>query len=126
MIPILHPRRTVETIEYRLFFESEPGRGYSFQCDEQGVVDTADLTSAAAANYLFCLDQGYESRIQKFTHSFRKPAVGRCHCGNKVYLSDPLDNECQCGACYNMSGQQVTPSWECDETGEPYGFHYDV
>jgi hypothetical protein len=35
------------------------------------------------------------------------PAVGLCACGRRVYLSHPLDNECDCGLIYNMSGQRV-------------------
>jgi hypothetical protein len=52
-----------------------------------------------------------------------EPATGVCQCGAQMVLSDPLDNLCFCGRCYNMSGQEVTPSWECygglDGTGEP-------
>lgn len=49
------------------------------------------------------------------------PAEGFCTCGTLVMLSDPLDNVCDnCGRCYNSSGQMVTPSWQCDEQGEPY------
>lgn len=34
--------------------------------------------------------------------------VARCRCGAEVLLLDPLDNDCpECGAIYNMSGQEV-------------------
>lgn len=50
-----------------------------------------------------------------------EPALARCRCGTKLYLDDPLDNVCGgCGACYNMSGQRVTPSHECDAQGNPF------
>ena len=49
-------------------------------------------------------------------------ALLRCRCGGEVYLSDPLDNECEgCGANYNMSGQSVLHS--CDpDVEEPYDY----
>lgn len=62
-------------------------------------------------------------KIIKERHSEYRgsPAVGQCHCGREVLLDDPLDNVCNnCGRCYNMSGQEVTPSWDCDEEGNPY------
>ena len=44
-----------------------------------------------------------------------------CICGQEIELYDPLDNVCDdCGQCYNAFGQQVTPSWECDDQGNPY------
>jgi hypothetical protein len=50
----------------------------------------------------------------------KSPAEGQCHCGCIVVLDNPLDNLCECGLCYNMSGQRVTPSWECDDQGNPF------
>ena len=50
-----------------------------------------------------------------------EPATGKCSCGAEVVLSDPLDNVCpSCGRCYNSSGQAVSPSWDYDESGEPF------
>jgi len=60
-----------------------------------------------------------EPYINTFRSHWVEPAVGRCSCGREVVLSDPLDNECECGACYNMSGQAVIPSRCCDDRGEP-------
>lgn len=55
------------------------------------------------------------------THVYREPAIARCSCGARITLSDPLDNECgSCGRCCNSSGQEVVPSWDCDEQGNPY------
>lgn len=48
------------------------------------------------------------------------PAVGKCTCGALVSLDHPLDNECRCGKCYNMSGSEVIPSYKCDANGEPF------
>jgi hypothetical protein len=61
-------------------------------------------------------------KLTKYRHDDyeRSPAEGRCNCGKMVILDDPLDNQCDCGRCYNSGGQEVTPSWECDEQGNPY------
>lgn len=56
----------------------------------------------------------------RHTQYHKSPAEARCHCGMIISLSDSLDNVCEvCGRCYNMCGQEVTPSSQCDEQGEP-------
>jgi hypothetical protein len=65
-------------------------------------------------------------KIVKHRHQdyARSPAEGRCNCGRIVVLEDPLDNFCDCGRCYNSSGQEVTASSQCDDQGNP--LEYDV
>ena len=54
-------------------------------------------------------------------HSNPDPKIKVCDdCGAEVTLLHGLDNDCDCGACYNLSGQRVTPSSECDEQGHPF------
>ena len=50
------------------------------------------------------------------------PALALCTCGRQIVLHDPLDNYCNCGRVYNMSGQSVIPSNQCDAQGEPYDY----
>ena len=50
------------------------------------------------------------------------PALARCDCGRELFLCHPLDNYCNCGRVYNMSGQSVIPSRQCDAQGEPYDY----
>ena len=50
------------------------------------------------------------------------PALALCTCGRKIVLHDPLDNYCGCGRVYNMGGDSVVPSHQCDEQGEPYDY----
>ena len=53
------------------------------------------------------------------------PAIARCTCGESIELSDPLDNTCyDCGRTFNSSGQEVTPSWQCDRQGNPFERDY--
>lgn len=48
------------------------------------------------------------------------PRVKVCDdCGSKIQLTAPLDNDCQCGACYNLSGQRVMSSDDCRWDGHP-------
>lgn len=57
----------------------------------------------------------------RLLNGFIDPAMARCHCGSEICLADALDNTCDdCGRTYNMSGQEVTPSWQCDAQGNPY------
>lgn len=123
-IKITNPRRTIETVTHYLEFvySDDSGCGYSFPCSESGVLIPLDNPDAIA-NYERC-SSGADGIVSKgiltLTNRYRAPAEGECSCGRTVYLHDPLDNECKCGNCYNMSGQSVTPSWKCDEQGNPY------
>jgi hypothetical protein len=47
--------------------------------------------------------------------------VMRCDCGQEVWLYSVWSNECDCGLCYNGSGQQLAPrsQWG-EETGERF------
>ena len=122
-IKIIQPRRTIETVTHYLAYSiGNDGCGYSFPCDESGVIFPLD-NEAAKDNFKRCLsgEDGITfDGLKTHTNSYRAPAEALCTCGRTVYLDDPLDNECECGKCYNMSGQQVTPSWQCDEQGNPY------
>jgi len=48
-----------------------------------------------------------------FTRTWIEYATGRCACGAIVELSDPMDNECDCGRWFNWGGQEVIPMHEC-------------
>ncbi len=53
-----------------------------------------------------------------YTHSWREPGIGRCHCGRHVIL-EGFTNTCACGRDYNSAGQELAPraQWG-EETGE--------
>jgi hypothetical protein len=60
-----------------------------------------------------------KGHIQEYEHRQVTPAVGECnHCGRDVHLHG-FTNTCECGADYNMSGQELAPreQWG-EETGE--------
>jgi len=112
---IISPRQTIETVRYELFFEVEPGAGYSFDCDKNGNVFIDELSDCALKNYRDCLRwKNPRSRVIELKSSYRQPALGECECGRTVALEDPLTNECECGRLYNMAGHELAPRslWE--------------
>lgn len=112
-IKIIKNRERVEEVSYMLDF-SIPGSGcgYSFDCDENGAVNLALLPPASFENYEKCLaDSSMNRKVSRYVNSYVNPAVGLCYCGKKVELADPLDNDCSCGRCYNMSGQEVQANY---------------
>jgi hypothetical protein len=124
---IIHPRERYEETIYFRFYEygHSPGAGFSFECDENGIVNMTDWSKVKHKNYNACVlgvinnsvvkDRGVESRH----HTWTQPAVGECECGDEVVLSG-FTNTCECcGADYNMSGQRLAPreQWGA-ETGE--------
>jgi len=136
MMKILSKRERVERIEYRLEFEWEdmPGAGYTFPCDAHGNV-LGDWCRAKAEREQQVREahatEGLKFLgVQTHTRWVINYAVGRCTCGRKVTLSDPLYNECDCGLWWNMCGQQkIDPTSALgraldDEEGERYGVTY--
>ena len=104
-----------------------PTAGFGFPCDEHGNLEPTD-NPYAKENREGCLSGKFDvidKGIEKYVNRYREPAIGKCECGAELTLNDPLDNHCECGRCYNSSGQSVTPSSECDEQGNPLADYYD-
>jgi len=121
------PRTRVHYEHYlRMFnYADLPGVGYAFECDKDGNVDVSKLTKCGADNYAQCLtgEKGAHKIIdggaQDYSKTVYEPAVGECNrCGEEVALYG-FTNTCECGADYNMSGQELCPRqfWG-EETGE--------
>ena len=96
----------------------EPGSGWSFDCDKNGnVLKPNENLDKLKSGKL----EGIYKGIKKYSWTYLESAIGKCDCGCEVELHDPLDNVCSnCGECFNSSGQNVTPSWKCDNQGNPY------
>ncbi len=119
-IEIIQPRQRVERVRHTLYFEriAERGSGFALSCDEHGKLlgdqyATAAEREARAAELR--ADAAFDAPvIQTYRHTYVEPAVGRCSCGCKVALPDPLSNECEdCGRWYNMMGQsKINPHGE--------------
>lgn len=100
--------------------------GYSFKCDEKGVVDTSKLNPGQLASYESCLtgtingSPVYDAGVQRHVNYWVEPMVGLCRCGESVYL-DNFTNTCACGRDYSMSGQLLAPR---EQWGEETGEHW--
>ena len=127
---IIQPRTQVQIVEYRKVFKviGLLGSSMSFECDQNGVVDTQKLGECAQDSYRQCLKG--EIRLSTGTYlvdtpivednsrSYWQAAVGACdNCGEDVYL-EGFTNVCDgCQTDYNMSGQSLRPREEWIEPG---------
>ncbi len=128
MLKILHKRERVDVNQNRRFFEwrDMPTAGFSFDSDEKGKVDREKLNPAAAENYDLCLarvqtGEMHDRGVEEHHHYYTNPAVAECYCGKELVLDNWLENECECGRNFNMSGQELAPRSQWGyETGETY------
>ena len=125
MTEFIQHRQRVEVTSFRLWFlwATDKNAGFSFECDENGVVNESDMNDAALENYRKCISGEFDvvnKGVKMDTHSYTEPAIIKCHCGCNVELYG-FTNTCDCGADYNMSGQQLASreQWG-EETGEQY------
>lgn len=122
---IVSYRKEEIVIERSLCFEypGEPGCGFSFPCDEKGIVDTTKLEECAIKNFKDCV-QGINGTRNVGVITYKRktvePTVIRCEvCGNEVPLAY-FTNTCdECETDYNMFGSRLAPRryWG-EETGE--------
>lgn len=117
------PGKTVTTTEYDRVFDSknEPGSGFSFVCDENGIV------IGTHPNYFYCISPEGRAKyndlgVRVRTNTYREPDEIRCTCGSWVVLDSGWANGCDnCHQEYNESGQRLAPRrfWG-EETGETF------
>jgi hypothetical protein len=117
---IIQPRSGIIVDTYyqvEFYLIKDPGRGFAFDCDKDGNPENPKHKARIAElrqhpDYLY---QG----VVEHQHPYRRPAIGRCACGEAVAL-EAFTNTCpNCGRDYNMSGQELAPrsQWG-EETGE--------
>jgi hypothetical protein len=122
MIDFIKRRQRIEVTTYSRDwdFTFEPGSGFSFPCDKNGVIDTSELTEHGHANLAACLNGVFMGRmltdrgIVEHTHSYTEPAVIRCACQAEVVLThDGVVCE-NCAQMFNLVGQRIMPEhlWE--------------
>jgi hypothetical protein len=114
---IKHAERVTE-VRYTLAFDWNRmnSGGFSFLCDKTGHVNTDLLYPAARANYDACITGAYDvtpARIEREIISYTSYAEVRCDCGKVIFLTDPLNNDCECGRSYNLFGQPVNHYRPC-------------
>lgn len=121
---IISNRQRITITDYSFDFEwvGCPGAGFSFECDKDGNIYFDNLPKIALLNLNSCLCGEYAVDfvgVRKSVRTYTESAVGRCDCGEKVYL-EGFTNTCyKCKADYNQSGQRLAPrSHWGEETGE--------
>ena len=102
-------------LRHRFHYTDEPGRGFAFPCDPQGI-PLPGLSQAALTNYDTCLrlaeaarmvDEGVVDEVQ---HHYEPPVIQCLRCQSPVTLADAWLSTCsRCGADYNGSGQLLAP-----------------
>ena len=114
-LKILSQRQHLERVSFDLFFAnvgSNGNSGFSFPCSEGGALAPLETAGQASLDECRAHPDRFEAPvIQRYVNRYTEPAVGLCSCGSKVYLDDPMDNDCACGRCYNMSGQEVRANY---------------
>ena len=131
---ILKRRSHEEIITHLLCFShtADPNSGYSFECDSNGVVDEGLLNVDALNNLRQCRDGNVRghlvdpAEIQTSTRRYTHSAIGECNCCQSEVVLSGFTNTCECGADYNMSGQQLAArsQWG-EETGEQWQDCYE-
>jgi hypothetical protein len=122
MIKIIREQKEVEYHEFNLRFDTSPTGGYSFPCNNLGVVDEDALSESAKINLAACrngevnaIRPHYVQERIWFEFQF---AVGECEeCGLLVELRPDYEGlcYCDCGKCYNSAGQSIRPRSEWEE-----------
>lgn len=122
MIQIIKQRERIECNRYQLFFQMRAlkGSGYMFDCDVLGIILDSSIKAYQKVKDQLNDREVYNSPVVEIlNHSYVEPAIGLCHCGSEVTLSDPMDNDCRkCGRIYNSSGQEV--NCHARDADEPY------
>lgn len=113
-----------ESTWHELVFDDGHNNGFGFPCDENGTVPD-DLNDAAKDNLAWCRLNPKKfvrfSKVVKHKQRYRKPAQGRCKCGEIVILQNEYMGACQCQKCgqwYNLFGQELLDpdKWGWDGT----------
>jgi hypothetical protein len=119
MIRIIKEAEIIHRVELSLNFDTSRTGGYSFPCNENGVVDV--LNPSAQSNFEKCLSGEIKTirppYVQERTWTEHIYAIGECFCGGEVELAPDSEGlcYCQCGQCYNSAGQHIRPRSEWEE-----------
>lgn len=108
-------------------WRNDPGAGFSFDCNEQGEINTSELADIGWENLQKCLSGEYDvidMGIQRYEHRYWSPGFGTCTCGQTVTLDGDTRGEgidCECGRIYNAVGQELAPRRQWEEyVGDDY------
>lgn len=121
MLIIKKAHRGFRTVYERRYYinKDKPNWGwYGFECDQQGNVFTERLEDLGLKNHIqasttFTVngEPVYGGEVHSYEVWQSNCAVGMCnHCDRNVLLNQ-YSNQCECGAEYNIIGQEVIPYW---------------
>lgn len=121
MLEIIKEKEIKEEVYYTYDFNREDGSGYTFPCDENGIVKEEELNPYALENYQFCLNNKEDFEwfgVQRHKINYTEPAIGKCHCGEEFELISQYMGACECPNCgqwYNVFGQELLPPDQWNE-----------
>lgn len=123
MIKDFKPRHKEEYLYYSIEFTDEQGDGFSFPCDENGILSEDVMSEGAKENYKYCISHPEKfarfNRVVRNNHVFAVPASGICDCGTWIELIDEYYGACECPNCgqwWNLFGQKLNPPEMWEET----------
>lgn len=110
-------------VHYELtFWNNAQGGGSCFPCDKDGNLIKKEMTECGYKNYEYCMSHPEEfdifNKVERIERSYKEPANGDCHCGEKVFLYNAYMGACQCPKCgqwYNLFGEELLPPEEWEE-----------
>lgn len=115
MLTIISESHRVTETEYTLEFRriDDPGAGFSFPCNEDGM---PELNECNSGSYHYVTEEHperfYKPSVETRRWSYVEPAVGRCFCGEEFPLVNEYMGACECPKChqwYNLFGQELNP-----------------
>ena len=113
MAKIISESKHVKEIICSYEFDIDANGGFSFPCDENGIIDMSILTDEGKQNLIFCLNNtskfqftGKRNHIIEYTD----PAIMECDCEARFPLVNEYRGACECPECgqwYNLFGQKL-------------------
>lgn len=124
---IIQEKQSGEDVGYVWSFDfiERQGVGFGFAVDYAGRLLTPNKT--ARENYRHCIKNNHywgklkDQGIREVIYPWVTSRIGRCDCGEEVFL-DGFTNTCdKCGRDYDISGNLLAPrsQWG-EETGESW------
>ena len=112
---IIRKFKHVTVTLYGLYYakKKNPEAGVSLPCDVNGVIIQDEMTPEKKENLQECIDNKEDEYlppvVQKYVHSYKENALGRCRCGEDVELASSTNECAKCGELYNLFGQNLAP-----------------
>lgn len=113
MAKIISESKHVKEIICSYEFDIDENGGFSFPCDENGIMDMSTLTEEAKQNLIFCLNNTSKFQFagkKEHTIEYIDPAIMECDCGARFPLVNEYRGACECPECgqwYNLFGQKL-------------------